>query len=93
MVIDGRIEHALRFTAPKTRAAYQWPARHKVGSDTSSALPPMGLRVRLKKVTPSPSPLAFCPQQESFQMLWVPSTCQEPLRGFHGPPMGYQVPL
>jgi hypothetical protein len=42
------INHALRFTCPKTRAAYVSPARHFASSDTSSALPPMGMRVRLK---------------------------------------------
>lgn len=42
------IEHALRFTCPRTRKAYVAPARHYASSDTSSALPPMGMRVRLK---------------------------------------------
>jgi hypothetical protein len=42
------IEHALRFTCPRTRKAYISPARHYASSDTSSALPPMGMRVRLK---------------------------------------------
>jgi hypothetical protein len=42
------IEHALRFTCPRTRKAYLSPARHYASSDTSSALPPMGMRVRLK---------------------------------------------
>jgi hypothetical protein len=42
------INHALRFTCPKSRAAYVSPARHFASSDTSSALPPMGMRVRLK---------------------------------------------
>lgn len=44
----GRILHALRFTAPVTRRAYLYPARHDASSSTSSSLPPMGLRVRLK---------------------------------------------
>ena len=44
----GAIEHALRFTCPRTRRAYVAPARHWASSDTSSALPPMGMRVRLK---------------------------------------------
>ena len=48
-VIDQHaIEHALRFTCPRTRKAYVYPARHYASSDTSSALPPMGMRVRLK---------------------------------------------
>jgi hypothetical protein len=42
------INHALRFTCPKTRKGYIAPARHYASSDTSSALPPMGMRVRLK---------------------------------------------
>jgi hypothetical protein len=44
----GEIDHALRFTAPETRRAYVYPARHFASSSTDSALPPMGLRVRLK---------------------------------------------
>jgi hypothetical protein len=42
------IRHALRFTCPRSRRAYLDPARHWASSDTSSALPPMGMRVRLK---------------------------------------------
>lgn len=42
------INHALRFTCPRTRKAFIDPARHYASSDTSSALPPMGMRVRLK---------------------------------------------
>lgn len=42
------IEHALRFTCLRTRKAYVYPARHYASSDTSSTLPPMGMRVRLK---------------------------------------------
>jgi hypothetical protein len=44
----GRIDHALRFTAPRTRRAYVYPARHYASSSDDPALPPMGLRVRLK---------------------------------------------
>src|SRR6476646_1411126 len=47
-VTQGHIDHALRFTCPRTRKAYVSPARHFASSDTSSALPPMGMRVRLK---------------------------------------------
>jgi hypothetical protein len=47
-VAAGVINHALRFTAPKTRSAHIYPARHDAGSGSSSSLPPMGLRVRLK---------------------------------------------
>jgi len=42
------IRHALRFTAPRTRHAYVYPARHFASRSTDPALPPMGLRVRLK---------------------------------------------
>jgi hypothetical protein len=44
----GVIDHALRFTAPQTRRAYVYPARHYASSSTDPTLPPMGLRVRLK---------------------------------------------
>ncbi len=44
----GEITHALRFTAAQTRRAYVWPARHYASSLTSSSLPPMGQRFRLK---------------------------------------------
>jgi len=44
----GRIEHALRFTAPQTRRAYVWPARHFASSLTGAQFPPMGQRFRLR---------------------------------------------
>ena len=47
-VAAGSIDHALRFTASKTRRAYVYPARHYASSLTDPALPPMGLRVRLR---------------------------------------------
>jgi hypothetical protein len=47
-VAAGAIDHALRFTAPRTRRAYIYPARHFASSATDPSLPPMGLRVRLK---------------------------------------------
>ncbi|MER2599178.1 MAG: hypothetical protein ABTQ73_06635 [Caldilineales bacterium] len=47
-IASGRIEHALRFTAPRTRRAYVWPARHYASSLTDPALPPMGQRFRLR---------------------------------------------
>jgi hypothetical protein len=47
-IAAGAILHALRFTAPQTRRAYLYPARHFASSSTSSSPPPMGLRVRLK---------------------------------------------
>jgi hypothetical protein len=47
-VSDGAILHAIRFTAPETRNAHIYPARHHAGIGDSASLPPMGLRVRLK---------------------------------------------
>ncbi len=47
-VAAGAILHALRFTAPQTRRAWIYPARHFASSSGSLSLPPMGLRVRLK---------------------------------------------
>ena len=44
----GAIDHALRFTAPRTRRAFVYPARHFASDSTDPSLPPMGLRVRLK---------------------------------------------
>ncbi len=48
-VARGSVQHALRFTADRTRRAYVWPARHFASDLTDPSLPPMGLRVRLKK--------------------------------------------
>jgi hypothetical protein len=47
-VARGVIDHALRFTAARTRRAYVYPARHDASSSDDPSLPPMGLRVRLK---------------------------------------------
>jgi hypothetical protein len=44
----GEIRHALRFTCPQTRRAYVSPARHYASTRTDPALPPMGMRVRLR---------------------------------------------
>jgi len=44
----GRIAHALRFTAPRTRRAFVPPARHHAGVSDDPALPPMGVRLRLR---------------------------------------------
>lgn len=45
---SGAINHALRFTVPRTRQAYLWPARHYASSSTDPTRPPMGQRFRLK---------------------------------------------
>jgi hypothetical protein len=47
-VARGVIDHALRFTAPRTARAFVYPARHQASTLTGPNLPPMGLRVRLK---------------------------------------------
>lgn len=47
-VASGEITHAIRFTAPQTRNAHVWPARHDASSLSGSQYPPMGQRFRLK---------------------------------------------
>ncbi len=47
-VAAGHIDHAVRFTVSKSQAGYILPATHFASSSTSAALPPMGLRLRLK---------------------------------------------
>jgi hypothetical protein len=47
-VAAGTIRHAVRFTTPDTRSAHIYPARHDASDSSSTSLPPMGLRVRLK---------------------------------------------
>lgn len=44
----GRIDHAIRVTVSASQAAYIWPGRHQAASSSSTSLPPMGLRLRLK---------------------------------------------
>jgi hypothetical protein len=43
----GAIRHAIRFTVSKTSQGYIHPATHAAGN-SSTSLPPMGLRLRLK---------------------------------------------
>jgi len=47
-VASGEIRHAIRFTAPQTRRAFVWPARHYASSLTGTQYPRMGERFRLK---------------------------------------------
>lgn len=47
-VMSGVINHAIRFTAPETRRAYVWPARHYASDLTGMEYPPMGQRFRLR---------------------------------------------
>jgi hypothetical protein len=44
----GRIDHALRFTASRTRRAFVYPARHFASGLTDPDLPAMGQRLRLR---------------------------------------------
>ncbi|MCW8130495.1 MAG: hypothetical protein KIS92_09120 [Planctomycetota bacterium] len=44
----GMVEHALRFTVRRTRRAFILPATHYASRSDDEALPPMGLRFRLK---------------------------------------------
>jgi hypothetical protein len=45
---SGQIKHAIRFTAPQSRHAFVWPARHYASSLTGTQYPRMGERFRLK---------------------------------------------
>jgi hypothetical protein len=57
-VASGEIRHAIRFTAPQTRRAFVWPARHYASSLTDARYPAMGQRFRLKAsfdITPFPA--------------------------------------
>jgi hypothetical protein len=47
-VLAGEINHALRFTAVRTRGSYIWPARHEASDIADLNVPPMGQRFRLK---------------------------------------------
>jgi hypothetical protein len=47
-VAGGAITHALRFTVVRTQRGFIHPATHFASSSTDPALPPMGLRLRLK---------------------------------------------
>jgi hypothetical protein len=44
----GRIDHALRVTVERTQRGYIHPATHFASGSSDPALPPMGLRLRLK---------------------------------------------
>jgi len=47
-VASGLVRHAIRMTAPQTRALHVWPARHDASSLTGAQYPPMGQRFRLE---------------------------------------------
>ncbi len=66
---NGVIDHALRFTAPRTCSGHIYPARHDAGSGSCASLPPMGLRVRLRasfdvsRLAPQARPIAVALQR------------------------------
>jgi len=45
---SGKIQHAFRFTLPRTRAAFTPPASHYAANTSDPTAPPMGMRLRLK---------------------------------------------
>jgi hypothetical protein len=47
-VASGKIQHAVRFTLPQSRAAIVPPASHWASNSSSQSAPPMGMRLRLK---------------------------------------------
>ena len=47
-VLSGEIKHAIRFTVPRSRHEFVWPARHYASSLTGTQYPRMGERFRLK---------------------------------------------
>ena len=47
-ILAGQINHAIRFTIQTSQKTYLWPARHQAGDTTSTSVPPMGARFRLK---------------------------------------------
>src|SRR5271165_1713312 len=47
-VAAGKIQHAFRFTLPRTRAAFTPPASHWAANSSDPSAPPMGMRLRLK---------------------------------------------
>ncbi|HEX4035959.1 MAG TPA: hypothetical protein VHX66_16070 [Solirubrobacteraceae bacterium] len=48
----GYINHAIRFTVPRTQAGFIHPATHFASSSSDPDLPPMGLRLRLSASFP-----------------------------------------
>lgn len=48
-VTAGAVNHAIRLTFDESRAAYLHPANHFASSECSPKLPPMGLRLRMKR--------------------------------------------
>jgi hypothetical protein len=49
----GRVDHAIRFTLPKTFGAPIWPARHQANTGAGTQYAPFGARFRLKASYPT----------------------------------------
>lgn len=47
-IAAGRVDHMIRFTAPRTQRSSIWPARHSASSITDPDVPPMGAVFRLR---------------------------------------------
>jgi hypothetical protein len=47
-ILNGHIDHALRFTLDDSRSQFILPARHQAGNSSATYAAPMGLRLRLK---------------------------------------------
>ena len=47
-VAAGSIQHAFRFTLPRTSAAFTPPASHWAATTSNTSAPPMGMRLRLE---------------------------------------------
>jgi hypothetical protein len=48
----GLVDHAIRFTLPKTFGTPIWPARHQANTGSGAQYPPFGARFRLKASYP-----------------------------------------
>jgi hypothetical protein len=60
-VAAGKIQHAFRFTLPRTSAAFTPPASHSAATSSDPSAPPMGMRLRLKSSYDTSS---FSPQMQ-----------------------------
>jgi hypothetical protein len=69
----GTVEHALRFTVPRTRREFIYPATHFASSATDPTLPAMGQRFRLKASANlaglSPHALAVAKALQKYGMI------------------------
>jgi hypothetical protein len=69
----GTVEHALRFTVPRTRREFIYPASHFASSLTDPSLPAMGQRFRLKTTANltglSPHALAVAKALQKYGMI------------------------